>query len=348
MKDGVSAVSMPRPGYLERAGLTGPLIKYWYLYVGIFYVVWVVLTAGFDYWSQAIAHWRIAVVMVLGSVVAGSTPMGGGTVAFPVLVLLFRQPANIGRNFGMAIQALGMTSAMIFIFCRRTPVQLRMLLGGMIGAAAGLTLGTFAIAPLLPGSVIKLLFASVWVSFGILTLVKNREFCGLNRIPEMQRFTDLVIALGVGVLGGVINSIIGVGIEMVVYTVLVLRYRCDLKAAVPTAVSMGAITSVMGIALHAALGDIGAEVFHNWLAAAPVVVFGAPTGAYLVSVIPRVRTLYFVSILCVVQFVWTLFDVAPKAIEWLFVAASLLGASLAFGYLYQLGRKTSAPSAPLR
>jgi hypothetical protein len=43
---------------------------------------------------------------------------------------------------------------------------------------------------------------------------------------------------------------------------------------------------------------------YNWLAAAPIIVFGAPLGAYLVGVIPRIRTLYFVSLLCLIQFVF--------------------------------------------
>ena len=204
---------------------------------------------------------------------------------------------------------------------------------------AGRILGTFVIDPRLPQSVVKLLFSSVWVSFGILTLARNREICSLNRIPPLQHERDFLIAVCAGLLGGVINSIIGVGIEMVIYTILVLLYRCDLKVAVPTAVAMGALTSLMGIGLHGILGDVGREVFYNWLAAAPIVVLGAPLGAYLVSVIPRLRTLYFVSVLCLIQFVWTLYRVAPNQVEWLFVTASLLAANVAFYFLYKLGRR---------
>ncbi len=324
--------------HMEKAGLRGPRMKYWYVYVGLFYAAWLTLVFGLGYWADTQAHWPMAVVMTFGSVVAGSTPMGGGTVSFPVLVLLFRQTANLGRNFAMAIQALGMTSAMVFILCRRVPIQKAMLVWSALGAAAGLLVGTFGIAPYLSGSIVKLLFSSVWVSFGILTLVKNREICSLNRVPPLEKAADLAAAIGVGLLGGIINSITGVGIEMVLYTVLVLRYRCDLKAAVPTAVSIGAITSMMAIGLHALIGDIGKEVFYNWLAAGPIVVFGAPLGTYLVSIIPRIRTLYFVSILCVLQFIWTLSQVVPGLGEWIFVAACLLLANGGFHYLYRRGK----------
>ena len=116
------------------------------------WLAWLALAFGFGYFAQVKTHWPMAVVMVFGSVVAGSTPMGGGTVSFPFLVLVFGQPPNLGRNFGLAIQALGMTSAMIFILARRTPIQARMLIWSVVGAAVGLVTGTFWIAPLLPSS----------------------------------------------------------------------------------------------------------------------------------------------------------------------------------------------------
>jgi len=246
----------------------------------------------------------------------------------------------------MAIQALGMTSAMVFILCRRTPIQKRMLGWGAAGAAVGLAVGTFAVAPHLSPSVVKLLFSCVWVSFGMLTLVKNREICGLDCVAALDARRDVAVALAVGALGGIVNSIIGVGIEMVVYTVLVLRYRCDLKAAIPTAVSFGALASLMGIALHAVLGDIEREVFYNWLAAGPIVVFGAPFGAFLVSIIPRIRTLYFVAVLCVLQFIWTLYLVSPRVGEWIFVATALLVATTGFYLLYRSGEQVAQRPAP--
>jgi len=313
-------------------------MKFWFVYVGALYVAWIALAFGFGYWEQVRTHWPMAVVMIFGSIVAGSTPMGGGTVAFPFLVLVFGMPPTLGRNFGLAIQALGMTSAMIFILCRGTPIQSRMLIWSGVGAAAGLLAGTFWIAPLLPATVIKLLFSCLWMSFAILTLAKNREFCCFNTVPKIERGTAIRLGLLVGVAGGITTALIGVGIEMLLYTTLVLLFRCDLKVAVPTAVSAMAVASVMGIALHAAVGDIGREVFYNWMACAPIVVFGAPFGAFLVSVIPRVRTLYFVSALCVVQFVWTLWQVSPGPGEWMLVAASLLVAVAGFYLLYRTGR----------
>ena len=94
----------------------------WFVWLAGFYAVWVWLVFGHGLWEVARTHWPIALAMALGSYVAGSTPMGGGTVGFPVLVLLFEMPATLGRDFSFAVQSIGMTSASIFILARRQPL----------------------------------------------------------------------------------------------------------------------------------------------------------------------------------------------------------------------------------
>src|SRR5271167_1466800 len=108
-------------------------MRWWKAYVITFLVIWVVLVFGLGYWPGVKAHWQMAIVMIMGSLVAGSTPMGGGTVAFPILVLVFGQAASNARNFGLIIQALGMTSAMIFILGRKVPLPFRVLAGSTLG-----------------------------------------------------------------------------------------------------------------------------------------------------------------------------------------------------------------------
>jgi uncharacterized membrane protein YfcA len=317
----------------------------WLIWLGCFYAVWIALNFGAGYWPRTAAHWPIALTMTLGSYVAGSTPMGGGTVAFPVLVLLFNLPASLGRNFALLIQSTGMTSAAIFILCRRTRIETRLLRYAILGSAFGIVLGTLFVVPYLADSLVKLIFSCLWLSFGALTLAKNRELCTFNEVPEIAPHAARNVGLVVGVIGGMTVSLTGVGIEMLTYTVLVLLYRMDLKAAIPTAVITTAATSLMGVALHLMLGDIRAEVFYNWLAATPVVLLGAPIGAFLVSVISRVKTLYFVAVLCVLQFVWMLYQVKPTEAQWVFVVASLLTATFGFVALYRLGKARAASHA---
>jgi uncharacterized membrane protein YfcA len=108
----------------------------WFLWLAAFYSVWSWLVFGQGRWEVAKAHWPIALAMALGSYVAGSTPMGGGTVGFPILVLLFGLPATLGRDFSFAVQSIGMTSASIFILARRQPRAWSMVQGAMAGLCA--------------------------------------------------------------------------------------------------------------------------------------------------------------------------------------------------------------------
>jgi uncharacterized protein len=325
-----------------RLQTSGPdnLMRFWKAWVVVFLVGWLSVVTGFGYWVAVREHWPMSIVMVLGSLVAGSTPMGGGTVAFPILVLLFQQPASNARNFGLMIQAVGMTSAMLFIIARKVPLPVRVLTGSTGGAAIGFAIGTFLIAPHVQSSLVKLLFSCLWMSFGLLTIARNGEICGLKGKGPGDTPGAELIGLAAGLIGGTMASMIGVGVEMAVYTVMVLVFRADLKIAIPTAVSAAALASIEGAVLHLYLGDIDQQALFNWLAAGPIVLFGAPTGAYLVSILPRVKVLYFVSALCVLQFIWTLQQTAHSTAEWWFVAVAMVVAIAVLTTLYSTGRRT--------
>jgi len=136
-----------------------------------------------------------------------------------------------------------------------------------------------------------------------------------------------------------VASITGVGIDMVLYVVLVLVCHADLKIAIPTSVIVMAFTSVVGVLTKLALGDIQPGVYDNWLVAAPIVALGAPLGAFIVHRIGRASTLMVVSVLCIAQFAWTMFHEWEKLRIW-GLAAALLGVvlfNLLFQELHRLG-----------
>ncbi len=301
------------------------------LWLAAFYSVWLGLVVIGDHWQDLRQHWGIAVAMALGSYVAGSTPMGGGTVGFPILVLLFNEPATLGRDFRFAIQSIGMVSATIFILCRRQPLEWPMLRAAMIGSALGTPLGIVLLAPVVPGLVIKVLFAVVWASFGVLHFYRIREITHHEGIiPTHVRF-DTLAGLSVGFLCvATVASITGVGIDMVLYVVLVLVCHADLKIAIPTSVIIMAFTSVVGIAVKLLLGDVQPGVYANWLVAAPIVALGAPLGAFIVNRMGRESTLIVVSLLCVAQFVWTMYT------EWAQLSVLGVGLALAGVLLFNL------------
>ncbi|MDA0349286.1 MAG: sulfite exporter TauE/SafE family protein [Verrucomicrobia bacterium] len=307
-------------------------LKPWFIALAAFYCVWLVLVVTGNHWGTLADHWGISLAMALGSYAAGSTPMGGGTVGFPVLVLLFNEAPTLGRDFSFAIQSIGMTSASVFILCRKQPIEWPMLRWCLLGSFIGTPLGILFVAPLVSGLIIKVLFAVVWCSFGVLHLYRLREIVqheGLS--PGAHRF-DRNAGFLVGLLAGMTAaSITGVGIDMVLYAVLVLLCQADLKIAIPTSVLIMAFTSLVGISTKFLFDHVQPGVYENWLAAAPVVALGAPLGAFIVHKIGRTSTLFVVSILCVGQFFWTVQN------EW--SRLGILGASAAMGgvLLFNLG-----------
>jgi uncharacterized membrane protein YfcA len=227
-------------------------------------------------------------------------------VGFPILVLLFDLPATLGRDFSFAVQSIGMTSASIFILARRQPLAGAMLKGSILGSLVGTPVGIFFLASLVPELWIKLGFAVLWASFGVLHLYRIGEIAGNVGMTDFDERWDFRVGLLIGVLSGAtVVAVTGVGIDMVLYAVLVLLCRADLKIAIPTSVVIMAVNSVWGIAIKNAFTGVQPGVYENWLAAAPVVALGAPLGAFMVDLIGRKPTLFFVAVLCVGQFVWT-------------------------------------------
>ena len=280
----------------------------WFIWLAAFYTFWLVLISADGALADAIAHWPMALAMAIGSYAAGSTPMGGGTVGFPVLVLLFDLPASLGRDFSFAVQSVGMVSAAIFIFARRQPLAGAMLKGALLGGLVGTPLGIFFIAPWVPELYIKLSFAVLWGSFGILHLYRIHEISAHEGMIDFSERWDFNVGLVVGSLAGAVAvAVTGVGIDMMLYACLILLCRADLKIAIPSSVVVMAAMSLYGSLIKTVTGTWQPGVYENWLAAAPVVALGAPLGVFIVERIGRKPTLLVVAVLCVGQFVWTCF-----------------------------------------
>jgi len=291
--------------------------RWWYaLFLLLFYPAWLAALWALDAQREALANWPMALAMALGSYVAGSTPMGGGTVGFPVLTLLFDQPAAMGRNFAFAIQSTGMTAASLYIFSRRVQLDWRALRWSLMGSLVGTPLGVALVAPLVSGAAVKLLFATVWASLGALLLWKRRAWtdpaAAAERLeaPLLERLT----ALATGLVGGaVVAALTGTGVNLLLFALLLLLFGQEVRCAIATSVVLMAGTSLIGLVACAATGALAEQpgVLGAYLAAAPVVALGAPLGAWAVRRIPRLVTLWIVAALCLGQWVWTLVEIQP-------------------------------------
>ncbi len=260
--------------------------------------------------------------------------MGGGTVGFPILVMLLHEVPQLGRDFSFCIQSIGMTSASIFLFCRRDQIDRQVLVWSCAGSLIGTPLGILFIEPLISGLWIKLLFSILWASFGAFTIIKIGQISVPTKLIGMAqpiRNCDRVLPFVIGLIGGgTVAAITGVGIDMFVYLYLILIKRTDLRIAIPTSVVIMAFTSLVGVATLSLKGHSLAPVFPFWLAAAPIVALGAPLGSFVVQMIGRGITLFVVSLLCIVQLGWLCVQEfeSLQAIHWI---AVILGTFLGVG-----------------
>lgn len=322
----------------------------WCVWLLCFYGTWLAIVVSGNHWQTLRDHPGIAVAMAFGSYVAGSTPMGGGTVGFPILVLWFDLPATLGRDFSFAVQSIGMTSAGIFILCRRQHLEWVMLRWAMVGSLIGTPLGIVFIAPHIPGVLIKVVFAVVWASFGVLHLYRIHQICAnIGETPVAHAF-DRTVGFWVGLLAGAtVAAVTGVGIDMALYSVMVLLMRSDLKSAIPSSVIIMAFTSLVGVATKTLVTEFQPGVFENWLAAAPIVALGAPLGAFIVNRIGRKPTLLVVAFLCVGQFGWTMHN-EYGSLGTTGVTIALVGvavANLGFEWLWRIGDRFERRSVPM-
>ncbi len=97
---------------------------------------------------------------------------------------------------------------------------------------------------------------------------------------------------GVGVAGGLVSGITGSGLDILTFSALTLMYRVDEKVATPTSVVLMAGNALTGFFWQGVVsGGMTQMAWQYWHACVPVVVVGAPLGAYLI----RQRTRHFVA-----------------------------------------------------
>lgn len=255
------------------------------------WLAWFFLPDTPPLWAVA-KHWPISLTMAFGSFIAGATSEAGGAVAFPVFTKLLGIPAAQAKLFSLATQSIGMGSALLTILFLRIRVEWRAVFWVVLGSIPMLWLG-FIVAERIPASAVRMVFTVTQSSFGLALWWHNRDpnrdrHASLPVFGGLERFT----LLGFGMLGGLISGLLGSGLEILVFSVLVLWFRLCEKAATPTVIVMMVLTSWSGFAMIYCSGRFVAPVTEYWLAAIPIVVMGAPLGVYVCSRMSRTAVVY--------------------------------------------------------
>ncbi|NER79145.1 MAG: sulfite exporter TauE/SafE family protein [Leptolyngbya sp. SIO1D8] len=189
-----------------KAAFSKRLMGFTLLVAVIVWTAWLTLAGPSHALVNLIAHWEAAVTMILGSMVAGGTSMGGGAVAFPIFTKVLQVPPAEAKVFSLAIQSIGMTAASLTIMAMRTKVEWRFIRWASLGGIPGIILGSVFLAPVLPADVIKFSFTMMVCSFGIVLLALHRTKRGRNLAVPVWGKREQIFSLIAGLWGGVVTA----------------------------------------------------------------------------------------------------------------------------------------------
>lgn len=246
-------------------------------------------------------EWNVSFTMLFASFIAGATSLGGGAVAFPVLTKVLEVPPHDAMLFSIAIQSIGMTAASFLIISKNIKVHYQLIPTTFAGCIVGFTGSYFLFRPILSPTSIKLMFTLFSILIAVCLLIKI-----FKSKSETRTFRRIKIKRSnlffTGVLGGLITSFIGTGADFIFFTYLAFIPSYNIKSSTASSVVLMALTSVYASFLIFFTTDaFTSDIQMMWLAAIPVVIIGAPLGAYFCKKVDEKVTVGIVFFLVLVE-----------------------------------------------
>lgn len=287
---------------------------------------------SFEIYSR---QWATVITMIFGSFIAGASPEGSAAVAYPIFTLILKIEPAVARNFAFAIQSIGMTSASLLIIGMRLKVDWNYIIFVTIGGVVGLFLGTYYVVPYVSPVQAKLFFVSLYLSFGIALWLQNRrpQREVFNKIENFKN-SDKGRLIIFGLVGGIISSIFGTGINIFTFCLMTIYYRVSEKVATPSSVIIMTIETILGLFIHTQLiKDFQPEAFEIWLACVPFVAVFAPLGAFVISKMPRKGIATLLYWILIIQFFGAMIVIKPTLIQLSICGLILISGIGLFSYL---------------
>ena len=283
----------------------------------------------------------VIITMVFGSFVAGSSPEGSASIAYPMFTLYLGIAPDVARNFAFAIQSVGMTAASIYILNKKIALDWNYIIYVSFGGLFGLLFGTYNLVPYIQPMLAKLIFVSLWLAFGIVLYLENRKQTRIiyDKIILFSH-SDRINLILFGFIGGGISSLFGTGINIFTFCFLVIYYKVNEKVATPSSIIIMTIETIAGFALHGlVIKDISKESYDMWLSCIPIVIFFAPLGAYVVNKISRITFTNFLYFIFLVQYLGAMFVIRPDLTKSVISIGIVLFGFFFFRYIGSIQRK---------
>ena len=275
--------------------------------------------------SRQKPRYFMSITMIFGSLVAGATSEGGGAVAFPVMTLALGIAPPVARDFAFMIQSVGMVASSFTILVLGVQLEWKALLYVTMGGVVGIIFGLEQVAPRLAPPYSKMYFCVIWSSFAIGLFLLNR-YKDRKVNDSIQNWQEAVVwnnnlfslnwkrecLICFGILGGIFSSMAGSGIDICSFAALTLLFRVNEKVATPTSVIIMAINTTVGFAYRQfAMGGVEVDAWGFFAVCVPIVVIGAPLGAFFGSYAHRLTLAFVIYIIDAAQLIGALVVIQP-------------------------------------
>lgn len=353
--------------------------------------IWAIAITATGQWGRILDNWFSPLIAAAGSVIGSSTPLGGGTVSFPIYTKVLGVPPQVARTFSLSMPAIGMTMASLSIIINRRPVEWRALAISLPAAIVGLLFGLFGPftqrnqpfwPSVIPAPYVRVTFTLVVFGAAAVVWLNYRQ----QILEQITRVTDygwrlISILILFGFIGGFVSSLVGPGTNVFLYIVLIILIGLIPRIGIPTSViamagtcviafitlsllggqlitgldAAGQVVTVGGQAVGAVpcpgqapdaaplcaaygeglppLNPLRYDVFGFWLASVPIVIFGAPLGAWLASRMTNRQLVVLVVILALTELATTIIFLEPLRTNRALVIYAVIGMVVVTGIL---------------
>ncbi|UTB32767.1 MAG: sulfite exporter TauE/SafE family protein [Methanobacterium sp. ERen5] len=224
-------------------------------------------------------------------IVGGLIGLGGAEFRLPFLLKTFSKPAKRAVALNMLISLITVISASYFrlnnfdmsLIYPEISLMIAIIIGSITGAYFGIGLLT-RISDVLFKKVLLILL----VVMGLLLIIESFVNFGSVGIIFSSIYFEFVVAVLLGVLIGVISSLLGVAGGEVIIPILILVFGIDIKLAGTMSLLISIPTMIVGIARHTQnkMYSIKSEITSLVVPMGIASIIGASIGAFLVIYAP--------------------------------------------------------------
>jgi uncharacterized membrane protein YfcA len=224
-------------------------------------------------------------------IVGGLIGLGGAEFRLPFLLKTFSKPAKRAVALNMLISLITVISASYFRLnnfdVSLIYPQIFLMIAIIIGSTTGAYYG-IGLSAKISDVLFKKVLLTLLVIMGLLLITESLISFGSAGIVFNSFLIELIVAVLLGVLIGIISSLLGVAGGEVIIPILILIFGIDVKLAGTMSLLISIPTMIVGITRHTRnkMYTIKSEITSLVLPMGIASIIGASIGAFLVIYVP--------------------------------------------------------------